>query len=96
VKIGAHDVAILFSETADVELAREGLCGRSDVERLTIELRSDLAPSVRHETLLHEVLHHVWHQTALPELCGDQEEIVIRSLAPILSTVVQFTDRRIP
>lgn len=93
-RIGAHDVDILFGTDVDLSLAVEGLAARSDTERLTIELRSDLAPTVRTETLLHEVLHHIWAQTALPELIADQEEVVIRSLAPILSTVVQFKDSR--
>lgn len=91
-QIGVHEVAVLFGADVDLELAREGLAGRSDVDRLTIELRSDLATSVLLETLLHEVLHHVWAQTALPELLPDQEEIVIRSLSPLLSTVVRFKD----
>jgi hypothetical protein len=94
VRIGPHDVAVLFSPQIDLELARDGCAARSDTERLTIEIRSDLSPSVRHETLLHEVLHHVWNLTALPELLGEHEEVVVRSLAPILSGVVQFVDRR--
>lgn len=93
-RIGAHDVSILFGVDVDLDLAREGLAARSDTEQLTIEVRSDLAPSVRTETILHEVLHHVWAQTALPELLPDQEEVVIRSLSPILSTVVQLIDSR--
>lgn len=92
-KIGPHDVQIVFSPETDLELMRDGCAARSDTERLTIEIRSDLAPTVRHETLLHEVLHHIWNLTALPELIGDHEEVVVRSLAPLLSSVVQFRDR---
>lgn len=84
---------MLFGPEVDLDLLREGVVGRSDVEHLTIEVRSDLAPSVRTETILHEVLHHIWAQTALPELLEGHEEVVIRSLAPLLSTVMQFRER---
>lgn len=54
----------------------------------TIELRSDLARSVALEVLTHELLHHAWHLTALPTLLEDQEEIVVRSLAPFVTELL--------
>ena len=91
-RIGAHDVEVIYSADADLELARDGLLAQADTEALTIKVRSDLPSSVRHECLLHEVLHHVWHQTALPELLDDDdEEVVIRSLASLLAPLVYFS-----
>lgn len=93
-RIGAHDVEVLYSADVDLELARDGLLAQADTEQLTIKVRSDLPSSVRHECLLHEVLHHVWHQTPLPELLDDeQEEVVVRALAPMLAPLVNFRTR---
>lgn len=83
--IGAHVVNVLMGEDVDLELAREGRFGDSDVERLQIRVRGDLPDSVRRETLLHEVMHHVWAQTPLAVMFSEeQEEQVIRALSPML------------
>lgn len=88
------DVEVLEGPEVDLELAREGNVADSDPERLTIRLRADVHPAVRREALLHEVLHHCWHQTALPELLGEHEEVVVRSLSALLSTCVEVRGRK--
>ncbi len=83
--MGAHVVNILMGVDVDLELAREGKYGDSDCERLTIRVRGDVPDSVRRETILHEVLHHIWAQTPLPVMfTEEQEEQVIRALSPML------------
>lgn len=83
--IGAHVVKVIMDGDADLELARSGDFGDSDVERLTIRVRSDVPLSVQRETLLHEVMHHCWSQTPLAVMfTSEQEEQVIRGLAPML------------
>lgn len=83
--MGAHVVNILMGEDVDLELAREGKYGDSDAERLQIRVRSDLPNSVRRETILHEVMHHMWAQTPLAVMFSEeQEEQVIRALSPML------------
>lgn len=92
-RIGVFDVEVLEGVEVDLDLAREGRVADSDVEYLLIRVRSDVPARVREEALLHEILHHVWHQTALPEIVGDHEEVVVRSLAPLLSTAVEIRER---
>ena len=85
ISVGAHVVNILMGDDVDLELAREGKYGDSDCERLTIRVRSDVPNSVRRETILHEVLHHIWAQTPLAVMfTEEQEEQVIRALSPML------------
>lgn len=81
VRIGPYDVRIIVD---DVKLADERAFGLSDFHANTICIRSTLDPAVWRETLLHEILHHAWHLTALPELAEDHEEVVVRSLSPFL------------
>ena len=92
-RIGAFDVEILEGVEVDLDLAREGNTADSDVEYLQIRVRSDVPPQIRREALLHEILHHVFAQTALPEIVGDHEEIIVRSLSTILSTCVEIRER---
>jgi hypothetical protein len=85
ITVGAHVVNVMMGDDVDLELAREGKYGDSDVERLTIRVRSDLPNSVRRETVLHEVMHHIWAQTPLAVMFSEeQEEQVIRALSPML------------
>jgi hypothetical protein len=85
ITVGAHVVNVMMGDDVDLELAREGKYGDSDVERLTIRVRSDVPNSVRRETILHEVMHHIWAQTPLPVMFSEeQEEQVIRALSPLL------------
>lgn len=87
--LGPHVIRVISEPEFDAGLAEDGVVGRSDPDRLTIEVRSDLPASVRHEALVHELLHHCWALTALPEVLGDREEEVVRALAPWLSQVVR-------
>jgi hypothetical protein len=55
-----------------------------------IILDKQLGPSIERETLLHEAMHHIWHQTPLDRTYEDQqEEEIIWTLAPrILSLIL--------
>ena len=90
IALGPYTIRVLSDPETDVLLAEEGVEGDSDVTRQQIRLRSDLPFERRREVLVHELLHHAYHLTALPVLLeAGQEEIVVRSLAPWLATAVQ-------
>lgn len=90
VKMGRREIIVHGDIFGDVELAEEGLLGESDTKASSIRVRTDLEPTVLEETIIHELLHHAWHSTALPELIEEHEETVIRSLAPWLAEVLSI------
>ena len=84
-RIGPHRVRVISDPATDVQLADADLLGDSDATRLTIRIRSDLPTSVWHDTLVHEVLHHVLALTHLAtSWSDDDEEAVVRTLTPHL------------
>jgi hypothetical protein len=88
-KIGPHNVRIISDRNTDKRLHSDGEYGNSDPQHLVINIRSDLPDSVWHETLLHEVLHHIWALTPLSSrYTSEQEEEVIRALSPYLYSIV--------
>jgi hypothetical protein len=87
VQVGGFTLRIVSNMREDVLLAEEGLEGESDLQQGMIRVRSDLPEERWREVVMHELLHHVWHLTNLPVLLEEQEEHVIRALAPWLSQV---------
>jgi hypothetical protein len=87
VKVGGFMLRIVSNMREDVLLAEESLEGESDLQQGLIRVRSDLPEERWREVVMHELLHHLWHLTNLPVLLEDQEEHVIRALAPWLSQV---------
>ena len=77
-----------------LELADDGLTGESNLYEDVIRIRHDLTDAQWDETLLHELLHFVWHLTALPHLAEDHEETVIRSIAPWLIQICRLKSFR--
>jgi len=73
-----------------LNLADEGLDGDSDVRYDIIRIREDLPDGHWNEVLVHELLHFCWHQTALPHLLEEHEETVVRSLSPLLASLVKI------
>jgi hypothetical protein len=93
-RIGPHDVEVVSTPAVSLDLARASAYGDSDVGKLVIRIQHDLPASVWRETLVHEVLHHVWALTPLPALLGDDdEERVVRALAPYLAALGFLSDR---
>lgn len=91
--VGPHVVRVIESPELDARLAEDDVVGRSDVQRLTIEVRSDLPRSVRDETLLHELLHHVIALTPFAARWTDEEEEeVVRALSPLLAMAVRVIE----
>lgn len=89
--VGAFTFQVDMGQKATLELASEGKLGDSTLERLLIRVRGDLPRPVRHEILLHEVMHMAWAQTGLAgDMPDEVEERVIRSLSPILSVFARF------
>jgi hypothetical protein len=86
VRIGPFDFTVLSNPDTDRELLEAGDAGASDALRLTIKVRSDLPEQVRHETLVHEVLHCILSVTAYSgELSEQEEERLVRTLAPFVT-----------
>ena len=91
--VGPHVVRVIEAPELDALLAEDGVVGRSDTQRLTIQLRSDLPRSVRDETLLHELLHHVIALTPFAVRWSDEEEEeIVRALSPLLSMSVRVIE----
>lgn len=91
--VGPHIIRVISDAETDIELAERQVTGESDTDRLTIRVRSDLPRSVRDEVLLHELLHHVIALTHLQARWSDDEqEEVIRAIAPLLSMAVRVVE----
>ncbi len=87
--LGPYVVRVISDEATDLQLAEDGHEGDSDVRRGLIRVRSDLDHARRREVILHELLHHVIGLTHLQARWSDDEqEEVIRALAPWLAMVV--------
>lgn len=69
----------------DAEKESGSLFGVTSVGELEILLHPSSHDLVQRETLLHEVLHAVFHNVGLSERFGEKtEEQVVRSLSPAL------------
>ena len=90
--LGPYTVRVVSDEQTDVLLAESGNAGDSDVHRGLIRVRSDLDYARHREVVLHELLHHCVALTHLAaKWTDDEEEEVIRALAPWLATVVTLS-----
>ncbi len=80
-----------FTVTYEDDLADNsqacGLCGE---DKQQIHIDNDLGPTVERETVLHEVMHAIWHQTELDRKFKDSdEEMVAWTLAPRLLALLR-------
>lgn len=89
IPFGRLDILVQYDVDTTIALIEAGNAADSDVEQGLIRIRHDLPAEVFEETLLHELMHFAWGQTALPELLGEHEETVVRSLAPWLHLLVK-------
>ena len=87
--LGPYTVKVVRNDATDLRLAAEGLVGESDVRSGTIYVRSDLDYAREREVIIHELLHHIVGLTHLQARWSeDEQEEVIRALAPWLAMVV--------
>ena len=87
--LGPYVIRVLRDEATDLVLADERVDGDSDVRKGIIRLRSDLDHARGREVLVHELLHHVIALTHLQARWSeDEQEEVIRAIAPWLAMVV--------
>jgi hypothetical protein len=87
--LGPYTVRVVRDERTDLELADLGVDGDSDVRRGVIRVRSDLDVARQREVMVHELLHHVIALTHLQARWSeDEQEEVIRALAPWLASAV--------
>ena len=90
--LGPYIIRVLKDEATDLLLAEEGREGDSDVRRGIIRVRSDLDYAREREVMVHELLHHVVALTHLAvRWSDDEQEEVIRALAPWLACAVTVT-----
>jgi hypothetical protein len=93
VRVGPFDFQVLSDPETDRELLEAGDAGASDTLRLTIKVRSDLPVAVRHETLVHEVIHCILSVTPYSaELSEQDEERLVRTIAPFLAELRFLAD----
>ena len=87
--LGSYPVQVVRDEATDLRLAEAGLSGESNITKGLIYVRSDLDYSREREVIIHELLHHIVGLTHLAARWSeDEQEEVIRALAPWLATVV--------
>jgi hypothetical protein len=90
--LGPYPVQVIRDEATDLRLAEAGLSGESNLTKGLIYVRSDLDYSREREVILHELLHHIVGLTHLAARWSeDEQEEVIRALAPWLAMVVTVT-----
>ena len=90
--LGSYPVQVVRDEATDLRLAEAGLSGESNITKGLIYVRSDLDYSREREVIIHELLHHIVGLTHLQARWSDDEqEEVIRALAPWLAMVVTVT-----
>ena len=87
--LGPYSVQVIRDEATDLRLAEAGLSGESNLTKGIIYVRSDLDYSREREVIIHELLHHIVGLTHLAARWSeDEQEEVIRALAPWLACVV--------
>lgn len=85
-RVGPH----VFDVRKARKLAEAGVVGICGEDSQEVRYDPDIGPSVLRETVLHELLHAVWHQTTLDRLYTDeQEEQVLWTLAPRLLALLR-------
>lgn len=90
IQVGDRLFVIDSTPETSLALSDESLDGDTDLRYRTIRIRHDLDDEQWAETLLHELLHIVWHLTALPHLIEEHEELIVRSLSPWLHALVRI------
>jgi hypothetical protein len=90
--LGPYLLQVVRDEATDLRLAEAGLAGESNINKGIIYVRSDLDYAREREVILHELLHHVVSFTHLAARWSeDEQEEVIRALAPWLAMTVTLT-----
>ena len=90
--LGPYLLQVVRDEATDLRLAEAGLSGESNINKGIIYVRSDLDYAREREVILHELLHHVVGFTHLAARWSeDEQEEVIRALAPWLAMAVTLT-----
>lgn len=73
--------AVTYAVSLDLGRIPDDKYGYTEVGRQNIYIHPEQGPDQMADTLLHECLHGVWAQVALS---SDAEEVIIRSLTPLL------------
>lgn len=91
VRVGAHVYRLKY----DIELRRHELTGLCSTDPQWISIAPGvMAATTERETVLHELLHAVWNQTALAKkMTPDEQEEAIWQLAPLVLALLRDNPR---
>mgnify|MGYP001599876298 CR=1 FL=1 len=87
IKVGAFDIAVVPWRGAEAY-------GEFRSTRLEIAIGDDLSGQRLAETLLHELMHAIWHVWALSKTNG--QEVVVRAMALGMATVMRDNPELMP
>jgi hypothetical protein len=98
VQIGPARYRVVVGQAAiDRRAAEDGrseLLGHCHNDELVITVSPKMAEDAQRDTLLHEVLHAIFHSTGLAHDLGDEkEESMIRRLTPALLDLIRRNPR---
>jgi len=87
VDIGGYRWDIYHDAETDRRLDENDSRGETHYEQLEIWIHTDLVAQLKHETLVHEMLHAAWLSTnlrdVLPMVTGEMEEMIVSTLAQV-------------
>lgn len=89
VVVGPHTVTVRSDPDTCLLLREDGKSGDSLKPQLVIRVDTTCPHTTAADTLLHEVLHHIWDITSLRLGDNEREERVISALSPLLLDVLR-------
>jgi hypothetical protein len=99
IKIGPYTYRVFTGDgpvqaaTEDAGMPVSGYCNH---QNLTIVIDTDAHPAVVADTVLHEVMHALFHQTGMSHLVGDSEEQLVASLSTALLDALRRNPKLVP
>lgn len=88
VTVGPHRFEIRTDDDTRRQLDGNGKLGETHADLLIINVNTDRPGTAVAETVLHEVLHAVWHVAGIAAEY-DTEELVVNAMAPTLLQVLR-------
>lgn len=91
IKVASHVYEVTAGKAGEVAALHADNRGSTVAENLTIILAGDRPASRQRETLLHELIHCCWEESALRshEEATKHEELVVTALAQVLIDVLR-------
>jgi Zn-dependent peptidase ImmA (M78 family) len=83
-RVMGRNYKVTFEKEATFKSAAAGLC---DNQKMTITIMEDQHPAEELDTVIHELLHAIWHHMSMGEH-PPEEEILVRKSAGGLTAVI--------